>query len=47
MVSDERLHCPYCKWSTQLANKFERHLEKKHAEEIEFQDAADPADEEE
>lgn len=32
--SDSRLHCPYCTWSTQLPNKFERHLQKKHRDEI-------------
>lgn len=31
---DERLQCPYCAWSTQLLNKFERHLEKKHGDEL-------------
>ena len=31
---DGRYYCPYCGWSTQLHNKFERHLEKKHGGEI-------------
>ena len=29
---DGRLHCPHCGWSTQLANKYERHMRKKHAD---------------
>lgn len=35
LQDDGRFHCPDCKWSTQLANKFERHLEKKHGGGIE------------
>ena len=30
MSEDGRYHCPFCGASTQLPNKFERHLQKKH-----------------
>lgn len=30
MANDGKYHCPHCNYSTQLINKFERHLKKKH-----------------